>query len=325
MVLGMVPSAMAAQFADVRDSDWFAKPVSWALRRDITNGTTATTFSPYETCTRAQIITFLWRAAGEEEPSVFCPFYDVSESDYYYKAATWAYENSLVEGYIFSGNGPCTRADVVTYLWKLEGMPYAAPASFADIMHGDPWEMAVSWAVSEGITEGTGNGMFTPFGICTRGQIVTFLYRAFEKEAEQAPSETPSANDPGSVSQSRAAQILNSLRASHPEGTYWGIDTTYSSEALGLAYAGCAGFALYCSDLIFGDLPISEVHSDFDRIKAGDMVRDVNGYHTVIVLEKRADSIVVVEGNYNGTVHWDRVMERYASEFYSFTVTTRYP
>jgi len=321
MVLCFTPSAMAVQFVDVKAGDWFCDAVSWALRKNITNGTSATTFSPYETCTKAQILTFLWRAAGEEEPTTFCPFYDVSENDYYFEAAVWAYENGLTEGNLFSGNIPCTRADVVTYLWKLNGRPYAAPAAFADIMSGDPFETAVSWAVSEGITEGTGNGMFTPFGICTRGQIVTFLYRAF---ADVQPSE-PIPTYGQAPSQYQAAQILYGLRDSYPEGTYWGIDSSYSSQALGLTYAGCAGFALYCSDLIFGDLPITEVHSDFDRIRPGDMVRDENTPHTVIVLEKNGDSLTVLEGNYNDTVHWERVMDRYSSAFYNFTVTTRYP
>ena len=325
MVLGMVPSAMAAQFADVKDSDWFSQSVSWALQKNITNGTTATTFSPYETCTRAQILTFLWRAVGEPEPATFCPFYDVTGGEYYEKAAIWAYEYGLVEGNLFSGSVPCTRADVVTYLWKLDGCPYAEPAAFVDVPATASYAQAVSWAVSNSITNGTGDSTFDPHGICTRGQIVTFLYRAFDHDSEPQTEEAPSYSGGGYVTQSQATDILNSLRTSYPEGTYWSIESSYTSDALQLSYAGCAGFALYCSDLIFGDLPISEVHSDFDRIKAGDMVRDVNGYHTVIVLEKRADSIVVVEGNYNGTVHWDRVMERYASEFYNFAVTTRYP
>lgn len=326
LLLGFAPSVMAAQFVDVKDSDWFARPVSWALREDITNGTTATTFSPYETCTKAQIITFLWRAAGEERPTIFCPFFDVSGTDYYYEAAVWAFENGLVEGNLFSGNTPCTRADVVTYLWKLDGSPYVHATGFVDVTPGASYETAVSWAVGEGITEGTGNGMFTPSGICTRGQIVTFLYRAFVEapEAAKEPAETqPLYGD--ELTQSNVAQTLYALKAEYPELAHWDIDSSYTSEALGLTYAGCAGFALMCSDLVFGDLPITEVHSDFDRIKVGDMVRDEAGYHTVLVLEKRQDSIVVVEGNYNGTVHWERVMDRSSSEFYNFTVTTRYP
>lgn len=327
MVLNLLSVAAAAQFVDVSDGDWFAQPVSWALRNNITKGTTETTFSPYETCTRAQILTFLWRASDEPEPEIFCPFYDVYEAEYAYDAAIWAYENGLVEGNLFSGTTPCTRADVVSYLWKLAGSPYAETAFFYDVPAAAAYSQAVSWAVGEGVTNGMGNGMFKPFDICTRGQIVTFLYRAFvETDAMGGGVKTEEVKvSDGSVSQDDAAAILYGVESTYPEGTFWSIDSSYSSEALNMIYSGCAGFALYCSDLVFGDLPVSEVHSDFDRIKVGDMVRDEAGRHTVIVLEKNPDSIVVVEGNYNDTVHWNREIWRTDPEFYNFTVTTRYP
>lgn len=316
-------------FSDVRDGDWFAAPVLWAVRSGITNGTSDVTFSPEQICSRAQILTFLWRAADEPQPQIFCPFYDVSEEMYYYDAATWAYENGLVEGMLFSANLMCTRADVVTYLWKLAGMPDTAPAVFSDVPAMSQWAQPVAWAVNCGITNGMGEGSFSPQGVCTRGQIVTFLYRAFvETSAMDGGDSGQNIEAPkreSSVSQNEAAEVLYSLQSAYPEGTWWNIDSSYSSEVLGLTYAGCAGFALYCSDLIFGDLPITDVHSDFDRIRIGDMVRDEAGYHTVIVLEKYEDSIVVLEGNYNDTVHWNREIYRTDPEFYNFTVTTRYP
>lgn len=312
-------------FTDVREGDWFAEPVLWAVDDGITNGTTATTFSPNDTCTRAQILTFLWRAVGEPTPELYCPFYDVTSDAYFYEPAIWAYENGLVEGVLFEGDLPCTRGDVVTYLWKLEGCPSSAPAAFMDVPAYASFAQAVSWAVSNAITNGTGNGLFSPQDTCTRGQIVTFLYRAFEENDTYTAESDREAPLSGGVSQSYAAQILQGVLSTHPEGTWWDIESSYASAALNMAYSGCAGFALYCSDLIFGELPVTEVHSDFDRIKVGDMVRDVNGYHTVIVLEKHDDRIVAVEGNYNDTVHWNRVIYRTDSEFYNFTVTTRYP
>lgn len=332
LVLSVVPSAIVTAdavgaFYDVPDGAWFAQPVAWALQNSITTGTTATTFSPNGTCTRAEILTFLWRAAGSPQTMSYNPYYDVTAADYYYSAAIWAAENDLIYGELFAGAVPCTRSDVVTYLWKLSGAPYAVPAAFTDVPQTASCAQAVSWAVDHGITTGTGATTFTPQGVCTRGEIVTFLYRAFGSAVVQKP-QPPSGSspvpgervDPGAV-----ADVLYGLRASYPEGTFWSIDSSYHSEALQLTYAGCAGFALMCSDMAFGDLPISEVHSDYDRIRVGDMVRDINGYHTVIVLEKRADSIVVVEGNYNDSVHWERVMTRTDPEFYNFTVTTRYP
>lgn len=316
-------------FSDVREGDWFCRPVLWAVEESITNGTSETTFSPDQICSRAQILTFLWRAAGEPKPEMFCPFYDVSAADYFCDAATWAYENGLVEGMLFSGSTMCARADVVTYLWKLSGMPYAEPAAFTDVPAASQWAQPVAWAVGQGITEGMGDGRFSPQGVCTRGQIVTFLYRAFAENElpQQVPSEEAEdeMQPEEGVTQSSAAGVLYGLLDTYPEGAWWNIESSYSSEALNLAYAGCAGFALYCSDLIFGDLPITEVHSDFDRIKVGDMVRDEAGRHTVMVLEKKENSIIVVEGNYNDTVHWYREMFRTDEEFYNFTVTTRYP
>ena len=329
MILGLLAfSVSAAQFADVAPGDWFAQAVTWALDNNITNGTSETAFSPYETCTKAHIITFLWRAAGEPEPSIFCPFYDVTEGEYYDDAAAWAYENALVEGVLFDGTSPCTRADVVTYLWKLAGSSYESLASFYDVPAMASYSAAVSWAVRHGITNGTGDGQFTPNGICTRGQIVTFLYRAFVQTGAMRQSTPDIAVEERlytDVSEETAAEILYDVERIYPEGSYWGIDSSYTSDALQMTWAGCAGFALYCSDLVFGDLPISEVHSDFDRIKVGDMVRDQSGSHTVVVLEKNENSVVVVEGNYNDVVHWNRVMNRTDPEFYNFTVTTRYP
>ncbi|MBQ9968100.1 MAG: S-layer homology domain-containing protein [Oscillospiraceae bacterium] len=312
-------------FTDVRDGDWFAEPVLWAVDDGITNGTTALTFSPNDTCTRAQILTFLWRAAGEPTPLMYCPFYDVAADAYYCEPAAWAYENGLVEGMLFEGSAPCTRADVVTYLWKLSGSPYAAPAAFADVPAYASYSQAVSWAVGNAITNGTGNGLFSPQNTCTRGQIVTFLYRAFVENEAQTAAPSWEAPASGGITQSYASEILQGLLSTYPEGTWWDIETSYTSTVLNMTYSGCAGFALYCSDLIFGDLPITEVHSDFDRIKVGDMVRDESGRHTVMVLEKQTDSIIVVEGNYNDTVHWYRQMYRTDPEFYNFTVTTRYP
>ena len=328
LLVSMIPAAAAAQtFVDVVAGDWYAQPVYWAVDNGITNGTSANTFSPGETCTRAQILTFLWRAAGQVQPMIFNPFYDVNAGDYYYEAAIWAYENGLVEGAAFLGGTPCTRADVVTYLWKLEGCPYMAPAAFSDVPAGAYYAQAVAWAVSSGITNGTAPGLFTPGGICTRGQIVTFLHRAFTMvQSPQPPAEEW--HEPvygGSLSEAYVLDVINSMRYSYPEGMVWSLDNSYHSDALNIMGAGCAGFALLCSDMAFGDLPITAEHSDFHAIKVGDMVKTDYGRHTVVVLEKRADSIVVTEGNYNGLIHWDREFYRAELEAGNFTVTTRYP
>lgn len=167
-------------FADVRESDYFAAPVLWAVENDITTGTSKLTFSPEVTCTRAQILTFLWRSV--DSPWSFRdtnPFTDVDKDDYYQNAAIWAHKQGLVTGSILDGDRPGTRAEVVSYLWKLAGAPETQPYSFSDVPADADCAQAVAWAVQEGITSGTGEGKFSPDATCTRAQIVTFLYRVF--------------------------------------------------------------------------------------------------------------------------------------------------
>lgn len=170
-------------FADVSESDYFAAPVLWAVENDITTGTSKLAFSPDMTCTRAQILTFLWRAMGS--PWSFRdknPFTDVDEDAYYLKAGIWAQKQELITGSALNGDQPCTRAEVVTYLWKLAGQPDTQPCSFSDVPADADYAQAVAWAVEEGITSGTGGGRFSPDAICTRAQIVTFLYRDFGRD-----------------------------------------------------------------------------------------------------------------------------------------------
>ena len=168
------PPAPVGGFRDVLDSDYFAQPVLWAVERGVTSGTSAATFSPDATCSTAEILTFLWRASGSPAPAGGSAA--VPAGQYYSDAASWALEQGLTDA--FTADAPATRADTVTYLWKLAGSPDAAPASFSDVPAGADCARAVAWAVAEGVTSGTGGNAFSPDGICTRGQIVTLLYRA---------------------------------------------------------------------------------------------------------------------------------------------------
>ena len=169
-------------FDDVTEFDYFGRPVLWAINRGITDGTSDTTFSPDATCTNAQILTFLWRAKNCPEPilnSPFAknPFTELTGNEYYYKAAVWAYQQGLISGDTFDANSPSTRAMTVTYQWKLAGMPGANAANFTDVDSSAEYAQAVAWAVKEGITDGTSDTTFSPDATCTRGQIVTFLWR----------------------------------------------------------------------------------------------------------------------------------------------------
>jgi len=176
------PAAPAApNFTDVKADAYYATPVTWAVSKGITTGTTATTFSPSNTCTRAQILTFLWRAAGSPTSKAFLmnPYLDINEDAYYYQAALWAKERGMVQGSNFAPNTPCTRAATVEYFWKYAGSKTVNNVPFSDVKSGSDLAKAVSWAVDYGITNGTSNTTFSPNNTCTRAQIVTFLHRYF--------------------------------------------------------------------------------------------------------------------------------------------------
>ena len=171
-------------FNDVASGVYYYDSVLWAVKHDpqITNGTSATTFSPDKTCTRAQVVTFLWRAKGCPKPGkTDNPFNDVKPGAYYYDAVLWALEKNITNGVSATSFGPekgCTRGQVVTFLWRAEGQP--APSKtvspFTDVTGGYYFN-AVLWAVEKGITNGTSANKFSPDATCTRAQIVTFLYR----------------------------------------------------------------------------------------------------------------------------------------------------
>ena len=183
--IAKLPSS-AGRFGDVEESAYYAAAVNWAVAANVTNGTSATTFSPDATCTRGQIVTFLWRAAGQPAPSGAAnPFSDVKESAYYYNAVLWAVEKGITAGTsetTFSPDEGCTRGQVATFLWRYEGKPSATGSNpFTDIKAGAYYYDAILWAVANGVTNGTSPTTFEPDTTCTRGQIVTFLYRDIVK------------------------------------------------------------------------------------------------------------------------------------------------
>ncbi len=168
----------ASGFYDVPGGRYYTGAVKWAVTQGITKGTDDTHFTPERNCTRAEVITFLWRANGSPAPAGGAAVTDLgAPGSYYYDAARWAAGKGLYTGTKFRPNDLCTRAMVVDFLWKLAGSPQAgAGTQFPDV----PADLAgaVAWAVAENITTGADGGKFNPNGICTRGQIVTFLHRA---------------------------------------------------------------------------------------------------------------------------------------------------
>ena len=181
-----VESCPGNKFTDMpAKGNWAHDPIDWAIVTGVTSGTSETTFSPNAGCTRAQVVTFLWRAAGSPEPtSTNNPFTDVT-GGYYYKAVLWAVENNITSGTsatTFSPNSTCTRAQIVTFLWRFEGSPAPKTTNnpFTDVKPGSYYEKAVLWASETGVTAGTSATTFSPDATCTRAQVVTFLYRDIE-------------------------------------------------------------------------------------------------------------------------------------------------
>lgn len=181
-----IPSVDTVTFIDVPKGQYYTEAVNWAVKKGITSGTSETTFSPNNTCTKAQIITFLWRAYGEPEPTQLNPFFpDSDRTDYHYQPLLWAMDKGMTKGIKFlepfGVDQPCTRAQAVKYIWQAAGSPIpASKVSFSDVSAKSEYAQAVAWAVEKGITSGTGTNTFSPNTTCTRGQIVAFLYRALE-------------------------------------------------------------------------------------------------------------------------------------------------
>ena len=170
-------------FSDVSTSAYYYEAVKWAQEKGITGGIGNGLFGPNQPCTRAQIVTFLWRAAGSPEPKSMSSFSDVSADSYYAKAVAWAVENGITTGTgdgKFSPDATCTRAQSVTFLFRAIGKLVDSKAEFSDVLTDSYYANAVAWAVVNGVTNGIGDGLFGPDNSCTRAQIVTFLFRAYQ-------------------------------------------------------------------------------------------------------------------------------------------------
>lgn len=173
-------------FTDVKEGAYYVDAVNWAVDKKVTSGKTETTFAPNDSCTRAQAVTFLWRAAGSPEPTASeMTFTNVKADSYYYKAVLWAVENKITSGMsdtLFAPDATCSRSQIVTFLYRMQNSPESkAENPFTDVKADAYYANAVLWAVENGVTTGASATTFDPAGDCTRGQIVTFLYRCLSK------------------------------------------------------------------------------------------------------------------------------------------------
>lgn len=290
------------------------------MENGVTVGTSATTFSPADTVTRSQAVTFLWRAAGEPEPAATeSPFTDVTSDEYYYKAVLWAVEQGITYGV---GNGRFDTEGTLAYDEILAFLCRAAGVSSS----GEDWsQVAVNWAAENGLTDGL---TFGAKDACPRADVVYCLWKQLSGGVTPPEEEEPT--EPVLTEQAVYDAIV-ALKDSYPEGMRWTNDDYYRSEAMNRGGYGCEAFALICSDTAFGDLPVfsyfPEAYSQeelYDMIRVGDMLR-INESHTVVVLEKHDDYIVITEGNYNSSIHWGRTISRSSLELSYFWIRTRYP
>ncbi len=176
--------APANPFTDVSDNDWFCGPVVWAVENGITKGVSPTEFSPYKTCTRAEVVTFLYAAAGKPKVNTTqSPFVDVKRTDWYFEPVMWAVENGITNGTDathFSPYDPCTRAAVVTFLYAAKDRPAVeGESSFYDVSSSDWYLNPVLWAAQNNVTSGYADGGFGPLRPCTRAEVVTFLMKVY--------------------------------------------------------------------------------------------------------------------------------------------------
>ncbi len=183
-------ASAAGSFVDVKEGDYFHTPVLWAVDNEITSGVGDNRFGPFNACTRAQVVTFLWRAAGSPGPNAYNnPFDDVDSGDYFYAAVLWAVEKGITAGVSDISFGPsqtCTRGQIVTFLWKFKNSPEPNSLStkFIDVDSTDYYAKPVAWAVENGVTAGASDCEFAPGATCTRGQVMTFLYKTVNPDSD---------------------------------------------------------------------------------------------------------------------------------------------
>lgn len=236
----------ASAFSDVDGGLYYAVPISWAVERGITTGTSEDTFSPDNLCTRGQIITFLWRSAGSPEPqSGESPYSDVTPdmNRDIYRAILWAGETGIIgpenleAGNRFSPSAPCGRSETMLFLWRYSGSPAAGvPAAYTDVSPEADYAQAVAWAVEAGITSGTTDTTFSPDEPCTRGQIVTFLYRCVNETPEKVviPQDpAPSSPDPDPKEEARPMRTYSGAGEAYSlglDGSEFTSDGIYEAE-----------------------------------------------------------------------------------------------
>lgn len=320
----------AAAFSDVDEGLYYAAPIAWAVEQGITTGTSEDSFSPDALCTRGQIITFLWRAAGSPAPqSTVSPYSDVTpdmNADFY-KAILWAGEAGIIRGDdldadSFSPNAPCHRSSTVRFLWRYSGSPDAGVLGvFTDVSPEADYARAVAWAVETGITSGTTDSTFSPGEPCTRGQIVTFLYRCLNEAVPGEKVYLPEDPAPPAPEPQEEARPLRTYlgdgtaRSLGLDGSEFTSENTYEAEVFVDVYSPYEAvftidipFPLYqaCNYLVRFDNPEEPGESylftflRWDEAFA-DMIPWENGHNTIRFVDTSGqEGFFSVQQDYSG-------------------------
>lgn len=345
-------------FSDVSANHWARNDIAQCVNRGIVVGVGNNRFDPEGKVTTVQFLAMLTRTFYSDQVAAVT----VPDGQPWYWANTYAAaEAGMTDGLSGVDNNPMNRYDMAQALnntltdFNKQASELEMSAASAKI--GDwrtisqsrsAYSEAVAGCYAKGILSGMTDGTFSGAQSMTRAQACAVINRMIseigdpenlstppsqpQKPAQpqqpsqpQQPAQTPKLANGAEITDENIRSIIYGLKAEYPEGRKWNNDDSHFSAPLRTTGYGCAGFGLICTDAVFGDLPVSDTHSDFDRIKVGDMLRVSNDTHTVVVLEKKADSVVVTEGNYNESIHWGREISRRELEQGNFFDECRYP
>ena len=356
-------AAEAPSFSDVPEDYWAWESIERAAREGVVQGTGGGLFSPERPLSAAEFTAMLLRGlrlkasttAEEPEGQWYGPYTAAADALGLYEGTSTA-ERSGGEGdydrVLRAGmDWDIPRYDMAVMLYRAAGAEEAGlPFTEADFQTARDWageegaaavgdwediperyRESAAFCFCHGLLAGVDSrGTFDGGGTVTRAQAAAILCRLLDLEEEPGPEEAGSLEhvlaNGQPMTEANVRAVIEGFRSEYPEGMEWTNDNFYQCHALRINGYGCVAFALICSDAAFGDLPVSRKHSDFDAIRVGDTLRVNGNTHTVIVLEKKEDSVIIAEGNYNGAIHWDRELDREKLEGdRSFYVETRYP
>jgi len=339
-----VTEDVLAQFDDLAPNAWYTEAVRFCVERGILKGT-GKGFEPDATLTYEQVLQTLYNLEGN--PAVTGTALQTPAGAWYADAVNWAVASNIIYfGDTFTEGSPCLRVSTAEMLYNycqyVKGTPMVHTASIESAPDYDliyrTSVPAVSFCAAAGLMTGNERGELMPYAPLTRAQWAQIMWNldafladpsAFEtQEPVQEPTPDPVVEEPAqedALTEETVLAAINALREEYPEGMHWTNDDGHYSSALYTMGYGCEAFALICSDAAFGDLPLSSTHAEFNAIRVGDLLRINHNTHTVIVLEKKDNSVVVAEGNYNSSIHWGREISRQSLEAGDYTVRSRYP